>query len=96
MEDTLWDKLAATPDPQFPKATWLSHQFHVCRHGDNWHAVAGLYVFARRESDSPGTSPWRALYVGQTTDFCARLPTHDMWPRGGATGCDTRSCSCGG
>ena len=43
-------------------------------HGENkdWLPKAGLYIFTYQ--DTGGI--WRPLYVGQTDDFSARLPSH--------------------
>lgn len=44
-------------------------------HGENkdWLPKAGLYIFTYQ--DTGGI--WRPLYVGQTDDFSARLPSHE-------------------
>lgn len=58
---------------------WLNYGFSVYDKDGSWNAVSGLYVFARLEKDWQGTLRWRALYVGKTQDFSARLPTHEYW-----------------
>jgi hypothetical protein len=48
-----------------------------------WNAVAGLYIFAYDDGQY-----WRALYVGKTEDFSARIPSHERFDeavRRGAT-----------
>lgn len=40
---------------------------------EGWYAVAGLYIFTYRAANGL----WHPLYVGQTDDFSARLPSHE-------------------
>lgn len=61
-------------------ARWLEWDFGVYEHDVNWPAIPGLYVFAAPASGGPADHPWRAVYVGQTTSFASRLPTHENWP----------------
>ena len=58
--------------------------FHVYDKNEEWKALAGLYIFTYQASDGL----WIPLYVGQTNDFSARLPSHerlDEAVRNGAT-----------
>ena len=61
-------------------ASWKGYEFKIYRHGANWLENAGLYVFAGSHLDRQGTSRWQIYYVGKTTDFSARIPTHEKWP----------------
>ena len=58
-------------------ADWLNHEFTVYRHDDDWHEVAGLYIFASWDSTDES---WFPLYVGQALSFAERLPNHEKWP----------------
>ena len=57
------------------KVTWLTHEFSVHRHEDNWHAVAGLYIFSGKNSKGE----WFPLYVGRAESLAERIPTHERW-----------------
>jgi excinuclease UvrABC nuclease subunit len=57
------------------KVTWLTHEFSVHQHGENWNAVAGLYIFAAMNSEGR----WFPLYVGQAESLAERIPTHERW-----------------
>lgn len=48
-------------------------EFTIYDRNEGWNKVAGLYIFSFQES----AGSWRALYVGQTNDFSARLPSHE-------------------
>lgn len=50
-------------------------EFTIYGSGTTWNKVAGLYIFAYRTDETH----WRALYIGQTDDFSARMPSHDKW-----------------
>ena len=67
-------------------ATWLEWSFGVYGPDAGWTAIPGLYVFAALEKDHPETRSWRPLYVGQTSSFASRLPTHENWPAAVAWG----------
>ena len=62
-----------------PVARWDQWEFGVYRHDDDWTAIPGLYVFAGRPTDHLSDRLWLAVYVGQTTNFAARIPTHENW-----------------
>jgi excinuclease UvrABC nuclease subunit len=55
--------------------SWLNNEFSVHQHGDNWSAVAGLYIFAGRNSQGQ----WVPLYIGQAGSLAERIPTHERW-----------------
>jgi hypothetical protein len=55
--------------------TWGAHQFGVYQHGASWSAVAGLDIFAGKNSEGR----WVALYIGQAESLAERLPTHERW-----------------
>ncbi len=57
------------------KVTWLTHEFSVYLHATGWNAVAGLYIFAGKNSKGK----WFPLYVGQTESLAERIPTHERW-----------------
>ena len=57
------------------KVTWGGHEFSVHQHGENWSAVAGLYIFAAKNSEGK----WFPLYIGQAESLAERLPTHERW-----------------
>lgn len=57
------------------KVTWLDHEFSVHQHGENWNAVAGLYIFSGLNSERL----WVPYYIGQAESFDTRLPTHERW-----------------
>jgi excinuclease UvrABC nuclease subunit len=63
------------PAPVTPKVTWLTHKFEVNLQSANWRAIAGLYIFAAKNSEGK----WFPLYVGQAESLAARLPTHERW-----------------
>ena len=48
--------------------------FKVHTQEANWKQVPGLYIFARSAHGA-----WDPLYVGQTEDFCTRIPDHERW-----------------
>ncbi len=50
-----------------------TYEFRRCFPGLPWNAVAGLYAFV--------AWPAKLLYLGETTNFAARLPGHEMWPQ---------------
>jgi excinuclease UvrABC nuclease subunit len=55
--------------------SWLNNEFSVHQHGDNWSTVAGLYIFAGRNSQGQ----WVPLYIGQAGSLAERIPTHERW-----------------
>jgi excinuclease UvrABC nuclease subunit len=57
------------------KVTWLTHEFSIHQHGENWSAVAGLYIFAGKNQ----AGQWSPLYIGQAGSLAERLPTHERW-----------------
>ena len=67
-------------------ATWLEWSFGVYEPDAGWTAIPGLYVFAAPASGGLLRPQWRAVYVGQTTSFASRLPTHENWPAAVAWG----------
>jgi len=68
-------------------ATWLDWEFGVYEHDDpNWRATPGLYVFAAPGLGYPETRSWHPVYVGQTSNFASRIPTHENWPEAVAWG----------
>ena len=54
---------------------WGGYEFTVYLHDGDWNEVAGLYIFAGQQSDGR----WRPIYVGETTSFAQRIPTHEYW-----------------
>lgn len=54
---------------------WNGYSFGIYNPGGNWNDTPGLYIFAYRGTDGL----WRALYIGQTESFRARLPNHERW-----------------
>lgn len=61
-----------------PLVRWLDRDFHVYdARITAWNGVPGLYIFAREDS---AQRVWCALYVGQTSSFEDRIPTHEKWP----------------
>lgn len=65
----------SSPALVIPKITWLTHEFQINLHNANWRAVAGLYIFAAKNSEGK----WFPLYIGQAESLAARLPTHERW-----------------
>lgn len=57
----------------WPLSNGSTLAFSVYDRNEGWNRVAGLYLFAWRDSDGR----WYALYVGQTEDFSSRLPSHE-------------------
>lgn len=57
------------------KVSWLSYQFDVYAANTSWNDVAGIYVFTGLNADGR----WKAFYIGQTTSFRDRLPSHENW-----------------
>ncbi len=56
--------------------TWLSHEFTVYDpKTTDWNEIAGIYIFAGLNAQEL----WVPLYIGQTDDFHARLPSHERW-----------------
>ncbi|SRR6266498_650429 len=51
------------------------HQFSIHRHGDNWNAVAGVYIFCGINEQGQ----WSPLYIGQAESLAQRIPNHDRW-----------------
>jgi len=62
-----------TPTCNWPIGNNQTLSFSIHAENKNWNKVAGIYIFTYRASS--GT--WLPLYVGQTDDFSARLPSHD-------------------
>ena len=75
------DTLLSTTPPQprvlnmSDKVTWLTHEFSVHQHGDNWNAVPGLYIFTGVNREQK----WYPLYVGQAVSLAERIPNHERW-----------------
>ena len=44
--------------------------------GTTWSTKAGNYIFAKRNS----VGRWVALYIGETSNFAERLPSHEALP----------------
>ena len=59
---------------------WLVYEFEVYQHDGKWSEVSGLYIFSGLPPSLLGSAQWRPLYIGQTQDFSARIPTHPSWP----------------
>lgn len=57
----------------WPLSNGQSLKFEVYGRNEGWNAVGGLYIFSYQGSDGS----WYALYVGQASDFSARLPNHE-------------------
>ena len=55
--------------------TWLSTEFTVFSHADQWNNVGGVYIFSKLNQQQH----WVALYVGETDSFASRLPNHERW-----------------
>jgi predicted GIY-YIG superfamily endonuclease len=47
--------------------------FNIYASNTNWLQKSGLYIFSYLAANGR----WTALYVGQTEDFSARLPSHE-------------------
>jgi len=62
------------------KVYWNKYEFTVYPYETNWNEVAGLYIFASLEKDRQGIPFWLAQYIGRTTNFSKRIPTHESWP----------------
>ncbi len=56
----------------WPLGNGKNLEFTVYDSNNGWKSVAGLYIFSYYDGQY-----WRALYVGQTDDFSARLPSHE-------------------
>ena len=56
--------------------SWGGYTFTVHDPGSDWNDVAGVYIFAGLSADRQW---WQAKYIGQTTSFAARIPSHDRW-----------------
>ena len=57
----------------WPIGNGESLTFTVYDQNKNWNKIAGLYIFSYMGVNGS----WLPLYVGQTDDFAARLPTHE-------------------
>ena len=57
----------------WPLGNGQTISFNVYDSNENWSKVGGLYIFAYLAKDGI----WRPLYIGQTDDFSARLPSHE-------------------
>ena len=56
---------------------WLGQDFDVLTHNTNWSTAAGIYIFCGVNQQNQ----WTALYIGQTSNFQDRLPSHEMWSK---------------
>lgn len=57
----------------WPLGDGSSLEFTIYDRNEGWNQVAGLYIFSFLATNGR----WTALYVGQTNDFSARLPSHE-------------------
>jgi len=57
---------------KWPLVNGQKLEFTIYDSNTGWNQVAGLYIFA-----CPNGDYWSALYVGKTTDFSSRLPSHE-------------------
>ena len=62
------------------QANWQGASGRVYTYGvyplnADWDDVPGNYIFARWVGGR-----WVAIYIGQTSSFKDRLPTHEVWP----------------
>lgn len=57
----------------WPLGNGHSLEFTIYSCEEKWNKVAGLYIFSYQAS----SGRWHPLYVGQTNDFSARLPSHE-------------------
>lgn len=48
--------------------------FDILGVNTKWNSVPGVYIFGYRGSDAK----WNPVYIGMTTDFSDRLPTHEI------------------
>jgi len=55
--------------------SWQGHRFHVLTMGAKWSAHSGIYIFAGFNSENL----WVPLYIGQASQFCERLASHERW-----------------
>ena len=66
--------------------SWGGHGFTIYDPAKTtWNDVPGVYIFAGLDADLRW---WYAKYIGQTTSFSNRLPSHERWEeatRQGAT-----------
>ena len=51
------------------------YDYEVYEIGTNWNDVGGNYIFAKMVNGS-----WSAVYIGQTSSFKDRLPSHPELP----------------
>jgi excinuclease UvrABC nuclease subunit len=64
------------------KVTWLTHEFSIHRHGEQWNSVAGIYIFAGVNS----LNQWESYYIGQADNFQDRIPSHEKWDKAQSLG----------
>lgn len=57
----------------WPLGDGSSLEFTIYDRNEGWYKVGGLYIF----SFLAANGRWTALYIGQTNDFSARLPSHE-------------------
>jgi hypothetical protein len=76
MSSVLWEKYAeqSMRTCKWPIGNNQTLDFIVYDTNTLWNEFAGLYIFAYLSGEY-----WHALYVGQTTDFSSRLPSHERW-----------------
>ena len=56
--------------------TWGTWDFHSYMKNAGWNDVPGVYIFAELDR---ADGRWFAHYIGQTSSFKDRLPSHDRW-----------------
>ena len=66
--------------------SWLGDDFTVYSRDDDWHEVAGLYIFAGLSTNHQGTPEWHPLYIGQCKSFAGYISTHRKWPEAAQLG----------
>jgi len=54
---------------------WLSYQFEILSQDATWNDVGGIYIFSYGNFGGL----WNAVYIGQTSSFMARIPSHERW-----------------
>lgn len=57
----------------WPLGNGSSLEFTIYDRNEGWNNVGGLYIFSYLAANGH----WTALYIGQTNDFSARLPSHE-------------------
>lgn len=64
------------------KVTWLTHEFSIHLHEEQWNNVSGIYIFAGLNHQNH----WEPLYIGQADSFQDRIPSHEKWDKAQSLG----------